>query len=157
MGSLCLSRYPVPVVMPCPSHDAPSPWQAGLVSPETPEQLLIALEPEAASIYCRKLRLHQLIELSCKPQPNGLAPDHAIDSSFRQGERSRGRARGGCCRVGGPGPRGAQGLFPKCPPAPLSSQVWGQPCPGPPSFTRAPLLPPRVDVVGESLTGAPHP
>nr|XP_047901595.1 heat shock 70 kDa protein 12B-like [Anser cygnoides] len=128
-------------------------YKAGLVSPETPEQLLIALEPEAASIYCRKLRLHQLIELSCKPQPNGLAPDHAIDSSFRQGERSWGRARGGCCRVGGPRPRGAQGLFPECLPAPLSSRVWGQPCPGPPSFTRAPLLPPRVDVVGESLTG----
>uniref|UniRef100_A0A8B9C3B1 Heat shock protein family A (Hsp70) member 12B n=1 Tax=Anser brachyrhynchus TaxID=132585 RepID=A0A8B9C3B1_9AVES len=84
-------------------------YKAGLVSPETPEQLLIALEPEAASIYCRKLRLHQLIELSCKPQPNGLAPDHAIDSSFRQGERSRGRARGGCCRVGG-GPYGAVGV-----------------------------------------------
>ncbi|XP_010131773.1 PREDICTED: heat shock 70 kDa protein 12B-like, partial [Buceros rhinoceros silvestris] len=42
-------------------------YKAGLVSPENPEQLLIALEPEAASIYCRKLRLHQLIALSCKP------------------------------------------------------------------------------------------
>lgn len=134
MGSLCLSRYPVPVVMPCPSHDAPSPWQAGLVSPETPEQLLIALEPEAASIYCRKLRLHQLIELSCKPQPNGLAPDHAIDSSFRQGERSRGRAWGGCCRVGGPGLRGAQGLFPESPPAPPEQPGLGA------ALSRAPQL-----------------
>ncbi|KFM02609.1 Heat shock 70 kDa protein 12B, partial [Aptenodytes forsteri] len=63
-------------------------YKAGLVSPENPEQLLIALEPEAASIYCRKLRLHQLIDLSCKPPANGLAPDHSIDSSFRQGEEA---------------------------------------------------------------------
>ncbi|XP_074677823.1 heat shock 70 kDa protein 12B isoform X3 [Strix aluco] len=62
-------------------------YKAGLVSPENPEQLLIALEPEAASIYCRKLRLHQLIDLSCKPPANGLAPEHPIDSSFRQGDR----------------------------------------------------------------------
>lgn len=31
--------------------------QAGLVTPDVPDRLLIALEPEAASIYCRKLRL----------------------------------------------------------------------------------------------------
>uniref|UniRef100_A0A8B9ZZV3 Heat shock 70 kDa protein 12B n=1 Tax=Anas zonorhyncha TaxID=75864 RepID=A0A8B9ZZV3_9AVES len=61
-------------------HAAP----AGLVSPESPEQLLIALEPEAASIYCRKLRLHQLVELSCRAPPNGLGPHRDIDSSFRQ-------------------------------------------------------------------------
>lgn len=79
----------------CP--DAPSSPQAGLVSPENPEQLLIALEPEAASIYCRKLRLHQLIDLSCKPPANGLAPDHSIDSSFRQGECLQGT---GSCRMG---------------------------------------------------------
>uniref|UniRef100_A0A8D1F1D1 Heat shock 70 kDa protein 12A n=1 Tax=Sus scrofa TaxID=9823 RepID=A0A8D1F1D1_PIG len=41
-------------------------YQAGLASPENAEQLIIALEPEAASIYCRKLRLHQMIELSDK-------------------------------------------------------------------------------------------
>ncbi|KGL92549.1 Heat shock 70 kDa protein 12B, partial [Charadrius vociferus] len=69
-------------------------YKAGLVSPENPEQLLIALEPEAASIYCRKLRLHQLIDLSCKPPANGLAPDHSIDSSFRQGERPPGTGAG---------------------------------------------------------------
>lgn len=80
-----------------PCRDAPTSPQAGLVSPENPEQLLIALEPEAASIYCRKLRLHQLIDLSCKPPANGLAPDHPIDSSFRQGERLQGT--GGCRRV----------------------------------------------------------
>ncbi|KAK2511412.1 hypothetical protein Q9233_017025 [Columba guinea] len=62
-------------------------YEAGLVSPENPEQLLIALEPEAASIYCRKLRLHQLLELSCRAPAGGPAPERAIDSSFRQGDR----------------------------------------------------------------------
>ncbi|TKS92695.1 Heat shock 70 kDa protein 12B [Collichthys lucidus] len=38
-------------------------YLAGLVSPDCPEQLLIALEPEAASIYCRKLRLHQAVRM----------------------------------------------------------------------------------------------
>uniref|UniRef100_UPI00398EF462 heat shock 70 kDa protein 12B-like n=1 Tax=Pristiophorus japonicus TaxID=55135 RepID=UPI00398EF462 len=60
-------------------------YLAGLASPEYPEQLLIALEPEAASIYCRKLRLHQLIELSNKEVANGYGPDYPINSSFRQG------------------------------------------------------------------------
>lgn len=61
--------------------------QAGLVSPDCPEQLLIALEPEAASIYCRKLRLHQVIDLSMQPITNGLDLDgtRPFDSSFRQG------------------------------------------------------------------------
>ncbi|XP_075041943.1 heat shock 70 kDa protein 12B isoform X2 [Mixophyes fleayi] len=62
-------------------------YLAGLVSPENPDQLLIALEPEAASIYCRKLRLHQLIDLSCKAFFNGFPSDQSIDSSFRQGDR----------------------------------------------------------------------
>lgn len=35
--------------------------KAGIASEEFPDQLLIALEPEAASIYCRKLRMHQLV------------------------------------------------------------------------------------------------
>ncbi|XP_053797938.1 heat shock 70 kDa protein 12B isoform X2 [Vidua chalybeata] len=68
-------------------------YKAGLVSPETPEQLLIALEPEAASIYCRKLRLHQLIELSCRPPANGAEPPHPIDSSFRQAREQLRRSR----------------------------------------------------------------
>ncbi|NWX39310.1 HS12B protein, partial [Steatornis caripensis] len=94
-------------------------YKAGLVSPENPEQLLIALEPEAASIYCRKLRLHQLIDLSCKPPANGLAPDHSIDSSFRQGERPRGT---GSSRVGagrGHGGAGGRSLAQHPPQAPL--------------------------------------
>ncbi|KAK3094819.1 hypothetical protein FSP39_006636 [Pinctada imbricata] len=36
-------------------------YEAGLISPDCPDQLVIALEPEAASIYCRKLRIHQLV------------------------------------------------------------------------------------------------
>ncbi|XP_029450066.1 heat shock 70 kDa protein 12B isoform X1 [Rhinatrema bivittatum] len=68
-------------------------YLAGLVSAENPEQLLIALEPEAASIYCRKLRLHQLIDLSCKPLVNGFTSDQAIDSSFRQAREQLRRSR----------------------------------------------------------------
>ncbi|XP_048160566.1 heat shock 70 kDa protein 12B [Corvus hawaiiensis] len=68
-------------------------YKAGLVSPEVPEQLLIALEPEAASIYCRKLRLHQLIELSCRPPASGAEPPHPIDSSFRQAREQLRRSR----------------------------------------------------------------
>lgn len=91
------------------------------MSPECPEQLLIALEPEAASIYCRKLRLHQVIDLSLQPILNGLDPDGArpFDSGFRQGSEGWGGAGGkvdsmfcftpqrswkqlwGCCTRGG--------------------------------------------------------
>ena len=35
--------------------------QAGIATPENPSQLMIALEPEAASIYVRKLRIYQLV------------------------------------------------------------------------------------------------
>jgi len=35
--------------------------QAGMASEDHPERLMIALEPEAASIYVRKLRLYQLV------------------------------------------------------------------------------------------------
>ncbi|KFM82149.1 Heat shock protein 12A, partial [Stegodyphus mimosarum] len=36
-------------------------YEAGIASPDFPDQLLIALEPEAASIYCRRMKLHQLV------------------------------------------------------------------------------------------------
>lgn len=36
-------------------------FQAGIGSPENPERVVIALEPEAASVYCRKLKVHQLV------------------------------------------------------------------------------------------------
>uniref|UniRef100_A0AAR2KUR4 Heat shock protein 12B n=1 Tax=Pygocentrus nattereri TaxID=42514 RepID=A0AAR2KUR4_PYGNA len=70
-------------------------YLAGLVSPDSPEQLLIALEPEAASIYCRKLRLHQVIDLSQRPMMNGLDLDGSrpFDSSFRQAREQLRRAR----------------------------------------------------------------
>ena len=37
-------------------------FQAGLASESFPEQLVIALEPEAASIFCRKSRHSQLLD-----------------------------------------------------------------------------------------------
>lgn len=60
-------------------------YQAGLASPENSEQLVIALEPEAASIYCRKLRLHQLIELSSKTAVNGYSASDTVGAGFAQG------------------------------------------------------------------------
>ncbi|XP_072434247.1 heat shock 70 kDa protein 12B-like isoform X3 [Chiloscyllium punctatum] len=68
-------------------------YLAGLASPEYPEQLLIALEPEAASIYCRKLRLHQLIDLSNRDTANGYGPETSIVSSFRQAREQLRRSR----------------------------------------------------------------
>lgn len=62
-----------------------SSFQAGLASPENSEQLVIALEPEAASIYCRKLRLHQLIELSSKTAVNGYSASDTVGAGFAQG------------------------------------------------------------------------
>lgn len=62
-----------------------SVFQAGLASPENSEQLIIALEPEAASIYCRKLRLHQMIELSSKAVVNGYSASDTVGAGFTQG------------------------------------------------------------------------
>ena len=36
-------------------------YQAGIASRESPGQLVIALEPEVASVYCRRLKLNQLV------------------------------------------------------------------------------------------------
>uniref|UniRef100_A0A8C7F8W2 Heat shock 70 kDa protein 12A n=1 Tax=Oncorhynchus kisutch TaxID=8019 RepID=A0A8C7F8W2_ONCKI len=49
--------------MPAKQFMREAAYKAGLVPRDTPEQLIIALEPEAASIYCRKLRLHQMIDI----------------------------------------------------------------------------------------------
>ncbi|RLW02288.1 hypothetical protein DV515_00007395 [Chloebia gouldiae] len=57
-----------------------------MASPENPEQLIIALEPEAASIYCRKLRLHQMIDLSSRAPVNGYSPSDTIGTGFTQGK-----------------------------------------------------------------------
>lgn len=36
-------------------------YQAGLASPSNPEQVLIALEPEAASVYCRRRKIREFV------------------------------------------------------------------------------------------------
>ncbi|XP_041117236.1 heat shock 70 kDa protein 12A-like isoform X4 [Polyodon spathula] len=58
-------------------------YKSGLVTSDNPEQLIIALEPEAASIYCRKLRLHQMIDLSSKTVFNGCSPTETIGTGDR--------------------------------------------------------------------------
>ncbi|XP_037667305.1 heat shock 70 kDa protein 12B isoform X1 [Choloepus didactylus] len=69
-------------------------YLAGLVSREDAEQLLIALEPEAASVYCRKLRLHQLVDLSVRALGGRhLGERRSIDSSFRQAREQLRRSR----------------------------------------------------------------
>lgn len=62
--------------------------QAGLITPTTTKQLIIALEPEAASIYCRKLRLRECIpdpvpSLSVSPalSPSTGAPKFSLAGS----------------------------------------------------------------------------
>nr|XP_036866989.1 heat shock 70 kDa protein 12A [Manis javanica] len=62
-------------------------YQAGLASPDNSEQLIIALEPEAASIYCRKLRLPQMIELSSKSAVNGYSSSDTVGAGFAQGDK----------------------------------------------------------------------
>ncbi|XP_069834911.1 heat shock 70 kDa protein 12A [Dendropsophus ebraccatus] len=64
-------------------------YKAGMVSPENPEQLIIALEPEGASIYCRKLRLHQMIDLSSKAAINGFSPTDPAKEHGRRNRQSR--------------------------------------------------------------------
>lgn len=68
-----------------PGPSSVSVFQAGLASSENSEQLIIALEPEAASIYCRKLRLHQMIELSSKAVVNGYSASDTVGAGFAQG------------------------------------------------------------------------
>ncbi|XP_068807720.1 heat shock 70 kDa protein 12A isoform X1 [Struthio camelus] len=59
-------------------------YKAEMATPENPEQLIIALEPEAASIYCRKLRLHQMIDLSSRAPVNGYSPSDTTGTGFTQ-------------------------------------------------------------------------
>ncbi|CAF1674483.1 unnamed protein product, partial [Adineta ricciae] len=57
-------------------------YQAGIASREFPEQLLIALEPEAASIYIRKLRMHQFVPDETPAfSRNTVRRDHSLFSS----------------------------------------------------------------------------
>lgn len=67
--------------------------QAGIASADNPGQLLIALEPEAASIYVRKLRLYQLVpeppyvsQPRREPTPDlSLSLDRLSDDEFPPG------------------------------------------------------------------------
>lgn len=64
------------------------------MSPSNPSQLLIALEPEAASIYCRKLKQREIVH---EEDANSVSSDHSanrkssvfspISSDFKAGTR----------------------------------------------------------------------
>nr|XP_046257966.1 heat shock 70 kDa protein 12A isoform X5 [Scatophagus argus] len=73
--------------MPAKQFMREAAYKAALVSRENPEQLIIALEPEAASIYCRKLRLHQMVDLGTQTTQNGFSPTENVGSGMTQGDR----------------------------------------------------------------------
>ncbi|XP_066528451.1 heat shock 70 kDa protein 12A isoform X3 [Hoplias malabaricus] len=73
--------------MPAKQFMREAAYKAGLATRENPEQLIIALEPEAASIYCRKLRLHQMIDLGAKTSINGYNPPENVGAGMTQGDR----------------------------------------------------------------------
>ncbi|XP_067331931.1 heat shock 70 kDa protein 12A isoform X6 [Channa argus] len=73
--------------MPAKQFMREAAYKSGLVSRENPEQLIIALEPEAASIYCRKLRLHQMVDLGTQTTQNGFSPTENVGSGMTQGDR----------------------------------------------------------------------
>ncbi|XP_071337619.1 heat shock 70 kDa protein 12A isoform X2 [Trachinotus anak] len=70
--------------MPAKQFMREAAYKSGLVSRENPEQLIIALEPEAASIYCRKLRLHQMVDLGTQTSQNGFNPTDNVGSGMTQ-------------------------------------------------------------------------
>ncbi|XP_037127267.1 heat shock 70 kDa protein 12A isoform X3 [Syngnathus acus] len=71
--------------MPAKQFMREAAYKSGLVPRDNPEQLIIALEPEAASIYCRKLRLHQMVDLSNHTAaPNGCSPTDNVASTMTQ-------------------------------------------------------------------------
>ncbi|XP_029608775.1 heat shock 70 kDa protein 12A isoform X2 [Salmo trutta] len=73
--------------MPAKQFMREAAYKAGLVPRDIPEQLIIALEPEAASIYCRKLRLHQMIDIGTKTTQNGFSPTENVGAGMTQGDR----------------------------------------------------------------------
>ncbi|KAM9466297.1 heat shock 70 kDa protein 12A isoform 4-T4 [Clarias gariepinus] len=73
--------------MPAKQFMREAAYKAGLASRDNPEQLIISLEPEAASIYCRKLRLHQMVDLGDKTSINGYNPPENVGASMGQGDR----------------------------------------------------------------------
>ncbi|XP_030581093.1 heat shock 70 kDa protein 12A isoform X4 [Archocentrus centrarchus] len=70
--------------MPAKQFMREAAYKSGLVPRENPEQLIIALEPEAASIYCRKLRLHQMVDLGTQTTQNGFSPTDNVGSGMSQ-------------------------------------------------------------------------
>ncbi|XP_017207166.1 heat shock 70 kDa protein 12A isoform X3 [Danio rerio] len=73
--------------MPAKQFMREAAYKAALVTRENPDQLIIALEPEAASIYCRKLRLHQMVDLGSKTALNGYSPTDNAGVGMTQGDR----------------------------------------------------------------------
>ncbi|XP_051937029.1 heat shock 70 kDa protein 12A isoform X7 [Hippocampus zosterae] len=73
--------------MPAKQFMREAAYKSGLVSRDNPEQLVIALEPEAASIYCRKLRLHQMVDLSIQTTQNDFSPTDNVGNTMTQGDR----------------------------------------------------------------------
>ncbi|XP_052436921.1 heat shock 70 kDa protein 12A isoform X3 [Carassius gibelio] len=73
--------------MPAKQFMREASYKAGLASRDNPDQLIIALEPEAASIYCRKLRLHQMVDLGNKTSLNGYSPTENVGAGMTQGDR----------------------------------------------------------------------
>ncbi|XP_047198366.1 heat shock 70 kDa protein 12A isoform X1 [Hippoglossus stenolepis] len=70
--------------MPAKQFMREAAYKSGLVCRENPEQLIISLEPEAASIYCRKLRLHQMVDLGTQTTQNGFSPTDNAGSATNQ-------------------------------------------------------------------------
>ncbi|XP_076834154.1 heat shock 70 kDa protein 12A isoform X9 [Brachyhypopomus gauderio] len=73
--------------MPAKQFMREAAYKAGLATRDNPDQLIIALEPEAASIYCRKLRLHQMVDLGEKTSINGYSPTENVGAGMTQGDR----------------------------------------------------------------------
>ncbi|KAJ8014169.1 hypothetical protein DPEC_G00037460 [Dallia pectoralis] len=70
--------------MPAKQFMREAAYKGGLVPRDNPEQLIIALEPEAASIYCRKLRLHQMVDFGTKTTQNGFSPTESVGTGMTQ-------------------------------------------------------------------------
>uniref|UniRef100_A0AAY5LDH1 Heat shock protein 12A n=1 Tax=Esox lucius TaxID=8010 RepID=A0AAY5LDH1_ESOLU len=70
--------------MPAKQFMREAAYKGGLVPRDNPEQLIIALEPEAASIYCRKLRLHQMVDFGTKTTQNGFSPTENVGTGMTQ-------------------------------------------------------------------------
>ncbi|XP_022666555.1 uncharacterized protein LOC111252621 isoform X2 [Varroa destructor] len=59
-------------------------YKAGIGSPENPERVVIALEPEVASVYCRKLKVHQLMPDAPPSNKIFFLRDHVPDLNLQQ-------------------------------------------------------------------------